>query len=150
MPGFNSISYNYSIIHWNSYGLVGRRKSLGQPALLVQAPSPILCQTPLFNELLPQRVARYPDFRLAGTRASSGELTHFRTEPSSARRGSSVTLVERILATILSGEAQAVVGPNRTAPLVVTQAAARVAQHFGHRELPPGLTAVAAKILLEQ
>jgi hypothetical protein len=45
------------------------------------------------NELPPQQATGYQDSRLTGSGASSGELTRFRTEPSSARHGSSVTLV---------------------------------------------------------
>jgi hypothetical protein len=47
------------------------------------------------NELPPQQATGYQDSRLTGSRVSSGELTRFRTEPSSARHGSSVTLVNR-------------------------------------------------------
>jgi hypothetical protein len=46
------------------------------------------------NELPAQQATGYQDSRLTGSGASSGELTRFRTEPSSARHGSSVTLVK--------------------------------------------------------
>jgi hypothetical protein len=53
-----------------------------------------------FNEQPPQQAAGYQDSRLIGSGASSGELTRFRTEPSSARHGSSVTLVKITVAAL--------------------------------------------------
>ena len=38
------------------------------------------------DELLPPQAAGYQDVRMAGSGASSGELTHFRTEPLAERQ----------------------------------------------------------------
>jgi regulator of protease activity HflC (stomatin/prohibitin superfamily) len=94
------------------------------------------------NELPPQQATGYQDSRLTGSGASSGELTRCRTEPSSARHGSSVTLVQKIFLSAIfaatvccvagcSGRGGLIVDPGNVA-LLINHYSGKIDPHVRH------------------